>query len=113
VKVCKRGHTSSTPIGFNHLDLGPGEQLDIALKKSSANTTAGSRNVTFSEVANPATNGMRPGDILALLAGADSTVDVGYGAGLYPIVEVTTTLVRVAANLTATGTFAWKVIRRR
>lgn len=114
VKVCKKGHTE-TPIGFDHLEkFDPGEQVDVSLVDTTgAGTTVGLPTVTFTALANPAAMGVLPGDILALLSGADSAIDVGYGPGLYPIVEVSATNVKLAGNLTASGSFAWKIIRRR
>lgn len=113
VKVCKKGH-ATTPVGLDYLGLmGPKEVLDMALVGAGAGTTALSKDVTLVDAPNPALLNILPADFLALLSGADSLVDVGYGPGLYPIVEVTATLVRLAADLTATGSFLWKIIRRR
>jgi hypothetical protein len=113
VKVCKKGH-AATPIGLDYLGLfGPREVLDMALVGSGAGTAALSPDVTLVDAPNPALLNILPGDFLALLSGADSLVDVGYGPGLYPIVEVTATLVRLAEDLTVTGSFNWKIIRRR
>lgn len=109
VKVCKRGQPG-TSIAFDHLDLGPPDRLEAALVGTSASTSS-SDAVSFAEIPNPTTGGVRPSDMLALLAGADSAVDVGYGPGRYPIVRVTNADVRLAAPLTSTGTVGWKIIR--
>ena len=54
-----------------------------------------------------------PGDLLILTNGANSTVDVGFGPGIYPIVEVTAADVRLSVNLTSNDDSAWKIRRTR
>lgn len=55
-----------------------------------------------------------PGDYLHLLNGGNSTVDIGCGPGVYPVVSVQAAgAVRLARTLTANDTSAWELIRRR
>ena len=113
VKVCKKGHPA-TPLGFDHVEkFGPYERVELALVKGSGCNTNGTITVSFTDITNPSAKGVRPGDLLQLVTGADSTVDVGYGAGIYPIITVTTSNVTLAVALSATGSFSWRLIRRR
>ncbi len=113
VRLCKRNRISGTPLAFDHLELyGPEEKVDLALVGEDAITVGASDLVSFADIADPAAAGIRVTDILQLLTGVDSTIDVGYGAGKYPIVEVSSTDVRLADDLTDTGSFDFKIIRR-
>lgn len=113
VKVCKKKHPT-TPIGYDHVEkFGPQERVDINLRKTTGCVTNGTDTVSFTNIANPQTGGVRPTDFLQLRSGADSSVDVGYGAGIFPIILVTSSNVKVAAALSSSGSFSWKIIRRR
>lgn len=122
VKLIKKGHNG--PISRDHREYDPSDPIAIGLKEtnsSAALCTSGSRDVTLRSklgaspyvVLNPASQGILPGDLLQLLNGPNSTVDVGYGPGIYPIVEVTSLVVKLAAALTDNTDSAWVVIRRR
>jgi hypothetical protein len=62
---------------------------------------------------NPAAAGARPGDFFRPLSeiGTNKTRDLGYGPGLYPIVEVSDTTVKLSVAL-ANGQSQWAVMRR-
>lgn len=110
VKVCKKGQ-SLTTVAFDHLSRGPQDRATLALEGAAATTTASTDTVSLAEIANPATGGILPADMLAILSGADSTVDVGYGPGLYPIVEVSSSDVRLGVDLSSSGSVGWQIIR--
>lgn len=61
----------------------------------------------------PAGAGVRPGDFFRPLStiGTNKTRDLGYGPGLYPIVEVSDTTVKLSVAL-ANGQSQWAVMRR-
>ena len=61
----------------------------------------------------PAAAGVRPGDFFRPLSaiGTNKTRDLGYGPGLYPIVEVSDTTVKLSVAL-ANGQSQWAVMRR-
>jgi hypothetical protein len=62
---------------------------------------------------NPAEAGIRPGDFFRPLSevGTNKTRDLGYGPGLYPIVEVSDTTVKLSVAL-ANGQSQWALMRR-
>lgn len=62
---------------------------------------------------NPVLHGIRPGDLLTLTDNGNSLVDIGYGPGVYPIVEVTSLLVKLSVALTSNDDSGWRVTRRR
>lgn len=125
VKLFKKDRPS-TGIGFDTISLwDPIDVLDASLKEtqSLAVCTSGSRDVTLQmqrttaptsgpTAVNPVTLGVRPTDYLKLVGMASNT-NLGYGIGVFPIVEVTSTLVRVATALPTTETLPWSIIRRR
>jgi len=47
--------------------------------------------------------GVRGGDYLIVLEGADATRDIGYGAGIFPILAVSTTSLVLTQPLTVTN----------
>lgn len=118
---------SSSIICWDHIEkFDPLDEVEVSLVEGQAlaTCTAASKIVplqvertTAPAVAaaayNPRTGGVLPGDLLLITSGANSTVDVGFGAGVYPIVLVTTTDVQLSVNLTNTGTASWKILRRR
>lgn len=118
---------SSTIIGWDHIEkYDPVDVLEAALVESEPLATCtSSSNVVSLQVErttaptsaavsfDPQAGKVLPGDLLALTSGGNSTVDVGFGPGLYPIVQVTPTDVRLSVALTASGTASWKIVRRR
>ena len=125
VRIHKKGHPG-TPVGFDHvIAFGPGETLDVTLSEThagAASYTNGSDQVTLQTAIglgalgayDPAAGGVLPGDILLL---PNSTVDVGWGLGVYPIAKVTAAGVFTALPFSfgapLTRTDSWKIIRRR
>ena len=111
VSVCKRGHYAS-PVSVDHIaTLGPGEQVDTTLISSTQCTynTDGTQVLLGSD---PSTMNILPGDFLILNQGGNSTVDVGYGPGVYPIVAVSHTAVVLAATLSSGDVSTWSIRRR-
>lgn len=112
VKLCKRNQ--GTAIGPSSLENhNPGDSVETALYNTSADlvTNAASTNCVPTALT-PIQLKARPGDFIQIMSGADSTVDVGYGAGVYPVVLTTATDLVLPVSLTATGSFPWKLIRR-
>jgi hypothetical protein len=117
----------STIIGWDHIEkYDPIDVAEIALVESQAlaDCTNGSDIVTLEverttaptsgpDPYDPQAGGVRPGDLLVLTSGANAAVDVGHGPGVYPIVEVSPTDVRLSVDLTNTETDSWKIVRRR
>lgn len=112
-RICKKGHPK-TVVGFDHISkFDRIEQVDVALVRTTSDASiSGTGDVTIASITNPATAGLRPGDLFQATSGANSTVDVGYGAGVYPIIRVDTSKVYLGRSMTA-ETVSWKVIRRR
>lgn len=125
VRLLKKSRPSNG-IGLDAISLwDPIDVLDVALKESQslASCAATSKDVTLQmerttapasgpSAVNPITLKIRPMDYLKLVGGVAGGVDIGYGAGVFPIVEVTSTLVRLSVALPNTETRAWSVIRR-
>lgn len=125
-KIAYKNHPKDS-IGFDHIEkFDPVSEVDVSLVETQAlaTCTAASAVVTLqaerttapaaaAATFNPATSGIRPGDRLVITSGGNSTVDVGQGAGVYPIVEVTASDVTLSTNLTASGSASWKILRRR
>ena len=125
VKLIKK--RKSSLIGFDHLKLfDPIDEVSATLRETQnqASCTASSNIVALSgerttaptagpALLNPINLGMRPGDLLVLSGAGNGAVNIGYGAGVFPISQVEAAQVRVIVNLTATENVAWAVIRRR
>lgn len=123
VQLCKRGKASSA-VGWGHIPFfDPYDVADVVLfeSKTDAAICALSPVVTLQEWSvsllfqpfNPAASGVKPGDLLHLLNGANSNVDVGYGLGVYPITAISTSTVTLGVALSSTDPSAWKIVRRR
>jgi hypothetical protein len=120
VLLCKKKHPSS-PIGWDHINtFDPFDLVDVSLYSNvttSAICLVDNNDVTLedetSTMIDPITQGMLPGDLLVLLNGGNSTVDVGYGPGIYPIMQVFSDHVQLQVLLTSSDPSAWKVLRRR
>lgn len=122
-----RKKNSKTPIGWDQLELsGPTDEIDVTLIESvaQATCTSGSDTVVLSTQRtttpaqavvgyNPRTGGVLPGDRLIITSGANAGVDVGFGAGVYPIVSVSTNSVSLSVLLTNSESTSWSILRRR
>lgn len=115
----ERPNASTTPISVDFLDRIPGDYLvlDLVLSGSSVDTlstNAGSPNVTSTAAEDFIDMGIVPGDYVVMLQGLDSTVDVGHGAGVFVIQELSATDTLVLAdNMNATGNFRYGLRRKR
>ncbi len=124
VKLFKKGRPAQG-VSFETISsFDPIDVLDASLVEDQnlATCTSASKDVTLQmerttapisgpTAVNPITLGIRPTDYLKL-EGMVSNMNVGYGVGIFPIVEVTATLVRLATALPDTETLSWSIIRR-
>lgn len=104
------------PISIDFLDRLPSDYLVLELVSSvttgdNIQSTGGSPTATLT-VATFSDMGVVPGDYLQILEGSDSTRDVGYGAGIYPIESASGSVAILTVNLLATGTFRYGIIRK-
>lgn len=96
------------PIPADLLDQNPNDSLVLEQRLPGGGqdlvTTAASTDVTTVSLEDFDALGYLPGDFLVIFAGADSTIDIGYGAGVFPIQEIVTlTTIRLTRALTATN----------
>lgn len=124
VKLCKRSRPVSA-AGWDHIPtFDPTDIVEASLVEgdiSAATCTAGIPTVVLQQWAagpgyaafDPTTHGVKPGDLLVLTNGANSSVDVGYGLGVYPIVAISPANVTLGVNLTSNDPSGWKILRRR
>jgi len=105
-----RTSRGDTPITLDILDRVPGDYLELSLVWSidetmnRLKTTVGSQEVETALLLNFIDEvGVIPGDEVLILEGADSTRDVGYGAGVFPVVSiVSSTRLQLSAALSET-----------
>lgn len=120
-----------TSVALDNLDLDFFDPADVSLSETdtAAATPGGVGLKTISlqmhrttnnanpsraiEAFNPVTHGVLPGDLLVLTSGANSTVDVGYGPGVYPIAQVANPNLTLTQPLTSGATSSWSIVRRR
>lgn len=114
-------------VGWDHIEkFDPIDELTMGLVESVAlaSCTATMDTVTFQVqrtiapaagpfAYDPQAGKVLPGDLLVLTSGANSAVDVGHGPGVYPIVEVSSTNVRLSHALGSTESDSWQIVRRR
>lgn len=138
-----RPSRQGTPIGFAFTERIPDECVDLELQRTTGpllapppsppyvggvdpadylngvlladlQTTATSPDVDSATGEDFDALGIVPGDLLVLLDGTDSVVDIGYGTGVYPIQELPdVNTLRLTRPLTATGTFKYGIRRRK
>jgi hypothetical protein len=111
VDLVRLSRNGDTVISLDILDRMPGDSLFLSLERRATGsggsgpdltTTATSPTVGTVSGLNFATGlGVVPGDLLIVLAGADSTRDIGYGAGIFPIASVSGTTMTLTRPLTA------------
>ena len=99
-------------LSLNVLDRMPSDNLTLSARTRSTGsggsgpdltTTSGSATVsTVSGLDFNVALGVLPGDYLLVLEGSDSTVNVGYGLGVFPILSVSSTNLILTRELTAT-----------
>lgn len=116
IYVTLRPNRPSTPISVSFLDRVPEDYLELDLISSptvgddvSTTATLDTVSLTVETFAN--LNAV-PGDFLLILEGPDSSVDVGYGDGVYPIVEVSGANATLMFQLSSTGTYQYGIRRR-
>jgi len=103
-----RPYRATTPISADLLERMPEEALFLKLQRpigsQDLTTTNGSAVVSTVSLLNFVALGIIPGDFLVVLAGADSTRDIGYGAGIFPILSLpSTTTMQLTRPLTVTN----------
>lgn len=97
-------------INFNR-DIFPWDET-VATLTETTNTAACTNGSSVVGLGNGYTN-PRAGDLLQLVTTANSSVDHGYGPGVYPIIakNPSAKTVTLAYNLTASGSASFKIIR--
>jgi hypothetical protein len=115
--LCKKGRPAG-PVAMDQVSsrLLPQEEFDVSLVESSslATCTNSSANVALATSAgsvNPQTLLVRPGDLLELSGGSAGSLDLGYGAGIYPISSVSSGYVTIVHTLSANETLPWTITR--
>lgn len=101
-----REYRPATPISPGTLESMPVDELFLTIKQptgqSDLTTTASSATVGTISGRNFVSLGIRPGDFLVVLAGADAARNIGYGAGIFPILSLpSTTTLSLTRPLTA------------
>lgn len=124
VKLCKPDRFPGL-FGISTRRRDPVDQVDVSWVETAlgAVCSSGSANVQLyaQRTSSPAGtldpfnpyDFFRAGDLLILEGSGNGAVDVGYGAGVYPIVEVQSGQIVLAVNLTVTESVAWTVQRVR
>jgi hypothetical protein len=103
-----RPYKAITPISVDFLERIPEEVLSLKLQLPSGGqdltTTNGSTFVSTVSGRNFSTLGVFAGDFLVIFSGGDSTRDIGYGAGVFPILKLSsTTILQLTRPLLATN----------
>ena len=115
--VCRAesGISSVTPTSLEEWDPQDVATINLSNVASGTATPSGTTvALTTGYTGNsPADLDVRPGDLLRLTSGGNSTVDVGYGPGVFPIIAVTSSHVVLAQALPSSDTSPWTVTRRR
>lgn len=106
----------TVPVSVDFLDRTPSDYLILELVSSittgdDIQTTSGSKIATLT-VETLSGLGVVPGDYLHLLEGGDSTRNVGYGEGVFPIQSGSGSSATLIVNLLTTGTFRYSIIRK-
>jgi hypothetical protein len=114
-RLIKRRYPTSTIMPALNKNFTPQdvvEMLSSFTGAANAGCTNGSATVTIAGTG-PFELFAKPGDFLVIVGGTNGGVDVGYGAGVYPIQSLSAGSVVLTVNLTATETRQWKVKRIR
>ncbi len=103
-----RPYRDSVPITVDIIERMPDEALTLEIRlptgQQDLTTTASSPTVSTVSGRNFNALGIRPGDYLVVLAGADSSRNIGYGAGIFPILSLpSNTTLLLTRPLTATN----------
>lgn len=101
-------HRAATVISLDLLERMPEEVLFLKLQlpvgSQDLTTTNGSAIVSTVTGLDFVALGVLPGDFLVVLAGGDSTRNIGYGAGIFPILNLpSSTSLRLTRPLTVTN----------
>lgn len=92
-----RPYRSTTPISIDFLERIPEETLSLKLQLPSGGqdltTTNGSTFVSTVSGRNFSSLGVFAGDFLVIFSGGDSSRDIGYGAGVFPILKLSSTTI--------------------
>ncbi len=106
--------TTSASVDF--IDRIPTDSLNLEIVSSlttgdDVQTNTGSADTVLT-VQHFSALGVRPGDYLHILEGADSTRDVGHGPGIFPVIQRTGDTVSLLDQMTATGSFRYGILRK-
>jgi len=109
----ERQDRTEDTISLDVLDRMPSDSLFLGIRRRSVasggsgpDLTTTNASATVSTVSGTdfdADLGVRGGDYLIVLEGADATRDIGYGAGIFPILAVSTTSLVLTQPLTVTN----------
>jgi hypothetical protein len=116
VTVDLRPGRPAVPISVDFLDRLPSDYLELELASSlttgdSVQSTSGSGTVTLT-VETFSGLGVHPNDYLQFLSGAESTRNVGYGPGIFPIQSISGSSATLLVKPLTTGTFRYGIIRK-
>lgn len=112
-KIFRNSAPEGFPSDITLIDLQDVPTIEILPNTSTATTIAGNDVVTFSIGTDLSLWKIKPGDFFVVKAGPDSTVNIGYGLGIYVIVEVqTVTQIKLTRPLTANINILTYGIRR-
>lgn len=116
VSIDIRPDRPSTYVSTDFLDRIPADFIQLTVVPSSlfadtVHSNSGNPNVSLA-LTHFDDLGVVPGDYLRFLSGADSTRDVGFGVGIFPIQTVTSTVATLLFNPSATGDFQYSIIRK-
>lgn len=105
-------YSTTFPIDADAISTSDEVEAEIVPVMSTAVCTSGSATVTFSGGTNLATWNILPGDFFKLYTGVDSTIDIGYGNGVFVIAECTASQIILTRPLIATQNTATYTFKR-
>lgn len=111
-----RKNRPNMAIGWDHIEkFGPIDEVEAVLisQDFAEYATFVSGSAVVAMAVDPLGIGTLPGDLFVVMSGVNSIVDVGYGPGVYPIVEVSTLSLTLATPMSTNDIGSWKIIRRR
>ena len=111
--IWKRGSPGHGPFSFASTDTYSGWDGALLVLKNPTGIGQIACTNTSPSVPFDTNTGVLPGDALKIVSGTNSTVDHGYGPGVYQIIEVQEGQITLSHPLTATENADWQLLRRR